>query len=846
VGGIRIAAALLALPLSLLAEETRRPDAVFGFHVGEDRKLADWTQIVEYFQGLKASPRVLVEQVGLSTEGRPFLVVTITSEANQSRLEEIRQDNLRLADPRGLSEAEAERFVAQGKTIVSLNFGIHSTEVGSTQAAVELADLLATSKDPEILQILDKTVILMIPSQNPDGTQRVTDWYRKTLGTPFEGAEAPFLYHKYAGHDNNRDWYMFTQVESRLTVEHVFDRWRPEIVNDFHQMGSLSARIFVPPYLEPYEPNVDWALRAGVDKLGAYIAARLASEGKRGVVVHALYDAWSPSRAYPHTHGGVRILTECASARLATPVDVRFDELEAGIGYDPRKPSSNFPDPWPGGTWRLRDILDYDLAASRALLAHAAQNHEYWLRNFLQVNRRAVARTDPFAFVVPLEQKDPLATAELLRIMWRGSVEVRSAQAPFEAAGRAFPAGSHVILMSQPFSAFAKTLLEPQRYPDLRGYAEGPPQRPYDVTAHTLPLLLGVDVTAVPTAFEAPLRLVTDRGVLPGVVEGRGRSLAFGHKNGDLIALGRLLKSGITVRWATEEFEEGERLFPRGTLFVPSSARKTVEGLASELGISARGVSASPKSLILHKPRVGLYRSWIPSIDEGWTRFVFEKEAGVDYQTLDDNDLRSEGLGAFDVIVIPDQHSDEIVNGHAQGSLPDPYVGGIGTRGVKRLEEFVKAGGTLVTLNKASELPIAHFGIPVKIDVGGGASFYCPGAILKVEVNPQHAIAHGLEKASPVWFEESPAFEATPSAVVASYGSDPLLSGWLLGGERLAGKAALVEVPLGMGRVVLFGFRPQYRAQSWATYIPLLNAVYTSAATPAPDGSQGDVPAAKR
>src|SRR5262245_2673745 len=744
---------LLAVPPSAPAAAPT-PESVLGFRVGENRKLADWNQIVDYFKKLDAaSDRVRVEEVGKTTDGLPFLIATISSEANMARLEEIRKANLRLADPRGLSPEEAARLVASGKTIVALNHGIHSTEVAAPQTSMEMAYLLATSQDPSILEILDRTVILILPSHNPDGTQKVVEWYRKTLGTPYEGnQQVPFLYQKYVGHDNNRDWYMFTQVESRLTVQYLYDRWRPQIVHDLHQMGARSARIFAPPYVDPWEPNVDPALIAGVNALGSHIAAALLGEGKTGVVTHGMYDGWTPARAYPHTHGGVRILTECASVRLASLIELKRDELERGIGYDPKVASWNFPAPWPGGTWRLRDIVDYQISASRALLEHAARNREYWLKLFLDVNRRAASRTEPYAFVIPADQDDPLATARLLEVMRQGAVEVHRARASFEAGGRTYPVGSHVIRMAQPFSGFAKSLLERQQYPDLRQYPGGPPQRPYDVTAHTLPLLMGVDVAAVPTPFQADLEPVSEVRVTPGRVQGTGRWFAFGHKNGDLVALGRLLRDGVAVRWASQPFSDLRTRFAAGTLLVPASARPKLEALARELGIEAQGVTASPPALALRRPRVGLYQSWVASMDEGWTRFVFDKELGIDYVTLHDQDVRAGGLESrLDVVILPDQSARQIVSGHASGTLPDEYTGGLGNEGVASLKAFVEAGGTLVTLNGASDLAIAELKLPVKnvlAEIGGGRrrgeegtaprlgpdsdAFYCPGAILRV------------------------------------------------------------------------------------------------------------------
>ncbi|MGH9885268.1 MAG: M14 family metallopeptidase [bacterium] len=330
---ILLRAALVLLTTLPAQAGVPTPESLLGFHLGEDRKLADWTQLVAYYKALGASSeRVRVEEVGRTTEDNPFLVVTISSEANLKHLEEIRQTNQRLFDPRGLSEEEGARLVEKGRTIVALNHGIHSDEVAASQTAAETAYWLATSDSPEVKEILDQTVVVLLPSHNPDGTQKVTEWYRRTLGTPYEGVDTPFLYQKYTGHDNNRDWYMFTQRETRLTVEHLYDKWHPQIVHDLHQMGPRTARMFVPPYLDPWEPNVDPALRAAVNGLGAHLAAQLTAEGKTGVVIHALYDAWTPARAYPHTHGGVRILSEVAEARMATPRETPFDELVSGIG----------------------------------------------------------------------------------------------------------------------------------------------------------------------------------------------------------------------------------------------------------------------------------------------------------------------------------------------------------------------------------------------------------------------------------------------------------------------------------------------------------------------------------
>jgi hypothetical protein len=835
---LALTAAALLVPPAPAATAVPTPESVLGFVPGEDRRLADWGQVLTYVKALDAaSDRVSVEEVGKTTQGRPFVVATVTSEANRERLEEIRQANARIAGPRGLGDEEAERLVRTGKAVVAMAYSIHSTEVGGTLASLRLLHHLAASDDPRVRAMLDATVLLVIPSHNPDGTDLVAEWYHRQVGTPFEGTSPPALYHPYVGHDNNRDWYMFTQAETRLTVRHVYHRWHPQIVHDVHQMGQRGARIFVPPYADPWEPNVDGALVAAAGALGSHVASRLTTAGRTGVVTGAIFDAWTPGRAYPHTHGGVRLLSETASARLATPVEVKPDELERRVsGYDPRRPSVNFPAPWPGGQWRLADVVETQLQASLAILEHAAANREHWLRTALTANRRASARTAPFAFVVPPGQRDPSAVARLVEVLRLGEVDVHRASSPFEAAGRAYAAGSLVVRLQQPASAFAKTLLERQRYPDLREHEGGPPRRPYDVTAHTLPLLLGVEVSTVDSPFDASLDLVGDGRVTAGAVEGRGPRLALGHASGELAALPRLLEQGVPVRWALQSFSDAGRSFPAGTLLVPASARRFVATLASELGLRVQAVRAEPRALRLRRPRVGLYRSWVPSMDEGWTRFVFEKEMGVAYRDLRDREVRAGDLRRrFDAVVLPDQPPSALLNGHAMGSMPEEYVGGLGREGVAALREFVEKGGTLVALDSATLFAIDELRLPVKNVLAGvaPADFYCPGSILGARADLAHPLAHGLPETTPVWFEGSPAFEVEGGASILLYGEgDPLLSGWLLGGERLKGKAALVEAPLGKGRVVLFGFRPQYRAQSRVTYAALLNALYLSAAEP--------------
>ena len=769
---MRLLRLLLLLTAGTHADSTTdrvpSPASFLGFEVGADRKLADWREITAYFNQLAlVSDRVRVDTLGTSTLGRPFILLTISSPENLRRLDEYRAMQRKLADPRTIASAEERRrLLEKGRVIVCITSAIHAVEVGSGQAPLRIAYRLAHDSGESTQRILREAIILLIPSLNPDGLQAVVDWYQSTVGYPWEGTGPPFLYHPYVGHDNNRDWYTFTQQETQLAVTKVFNVWHPQIVEDIHQQTETrGSRFFLPPWLDPVEPNVDPLIVSSANALGTAIAGDMHAAGKRGVVVNAVYDAWTPSRAYEHYHAGIRILTEAASARMATPIDVPFDSLKAGLGFDARERSWNFPDPWPGGTWRLADIVDYMDAGAFTLLRHVARSREHWLRTFWAIGEHAVRGwlDWPKAFVIPEGAgQNPDGLPEVLRILTTGGVEVRRARAAFRAAGESFPAGSYVVPLDQPYAAFAKALLEPERYPEVREYPGGPLRRPHDVTAHTISLLMGVRAVATTESLSV---------ALSDVVE-------------------------------------------------PPPVRRVAPGLTH-----------APSA-----PRIGLYQSYAPALDEGWTRWIFD-QYGIAYTTLHDADVRGRGdslARRFDVVVLPSQRWKKLVKGRKAGTVPPQFTGGLGESGVAALREFVTAGGTLVTLNEASRLALEQLDLPIQDALKGlkKSEYYAPGSILALQVDTGHAIGRGMPRESIAWVERGPVFELKPGAdssrvtwVARFRGREPLLSGWLEGAERVQGKGALAVVRLGRGRVVLFGFRPQYRAQSLATYPLLFNAL---------------------
>ncbi len=792
---------LLLVPLLILsalaAQPLPTPESHFGFPMGADRKLPDWSQVVAYFDSLpRLSPSILVEHLGPSTEGRPFIAAIISNPATIKSLDHYREIQRRLADPRLTSEDQAASLVASGKTVVLITCSIHSTEPASTESAVELAYRLLSGDSPKLRAILDNTILLLVPSLNPDGVDLVAQWYRSTLGTPFEGTSPPELYQKYVGHDNNRDWYIFSQQETRLAVSLLHNVWHPQIVYDVHQQGAFGSRIFLPPWLDPIDPNVDPVLMQESNAITTSMASDLTASGQDGVVIHALYDFWSPARQYSAYHAGMRILTESASARLATPIDVASNQIDlTALGYNPRERSWNYLEPWRGGAWTIGDIVRDQLIAMESCLDQAALRRQDLLYNFYEIGRRAVASGGLSAFVIPATQRDPGAARQLVETLRFGGVEAVPAAKPFSAGGRRYRAGSYVVSLHQPYSRFAKTLLERQHYPDLRRFPGGPPQRPYDVTAQTLPLLMGVDVDAVEPPFELP---------------------AAGPESFHPLPPGDRLSASDSESWSAVN-----------SLW--SASKPIWRDPSTGDFFSHRPARAS--AIRLSRPRIGLYKSFVPALDEGWTRWLLDR-FGFAYSSLRNPDFDQPGLHSrFDVIVFPDQPAASIASGFAPGAMPPEFTGGITSAGILALNQFVQEGGTLIFLNRAAGFAVTRLGLPVINAVAGftDRDYYCPGSLLNVVLDGSGPLTYGLPRNFAIWNERSPVWEipSDPSvhSVVRYASSDVLASGWLLGEQHIQDLLALAVLDRGAGHIVLFGMRPQYRAQSYLTFKLFFNAL---------------------
>jgi hypothetical protein len=845
------------------------PERFLGFRVGADNKLARWERIVEYMRlAAASSPRVHVRELGPTTNGNPFIAVEVSSADTMRDLDRFKHLERKLYFQDGApTDAEREEIFQAGKAVVAVTCNIHSTEIGSSQMVLELVHRLATDDSPQTRKILDHVILVLVPSLNPDGQIMVTDWFNRNVGTEFEASPLPWLYHPYVGHDNNRDMYAFTQKESRLTASLLWHDWFPSVWLDEHQMGSSGARIFVMPATDPINPNVHPLVYRWNGIFGQAQAAALEAAGKDGIIYNSTYtNFWQGAMAWSGWwHNQVGLLTEVASARVAAPVEQRRAAPGASISSpepdfqaqmrrqldDPSQPlapprdvtpRTEYPRPWMGGRWTLRDIVDYELTATVGLLEAAADRRETLLRQIYEVNRVTVSagtHGEPAAIVIPVEgQFDPRAPMRLAERLRIGGVEVSRAGAGFDADGRHYPAGTLVVPMNQVFARYAKDLLEKQTYPEVRRSPGAPPEPPYDVTAWSLGMQMGADVVFVKTPVPSSAALARlDDGLQPGGrVEGTGTAYSFDYRGpGSALAVNRLLHNGAAVR-----FERGAAAT---RVVVTGVDRSRLEAAAAESGLTIRA-DTTPKrpaadALIVRAPRVALYQPWTANMDEGWTRWVLE-QYGFAPKSIHNAEIKAGGLRRqFDAIVLADQQARDIVEGLDARSVRPEYRGGIGEDGVQTLKAFVAEGGTLVLLGASTELAIQRWPVPVR-NLKRALTrdqHFAPGTILRVQVDTASPLGFGVPADTTGFYNNSPFFELTDGfasqrvSVVARYpNTDLVASGWLKGEDVMAGRAAVVQVETNPGRLVLFGLRPQHRAQTEATFPLLFNALYLSAA----------------
>ncbi len=852
--GIGFFMLLISLPLFLTSQTS--PEEFLGHRVGENRKLADYDQILVYFKKLdEESEKIKVLNIGKTTLGKPMIMAIITTKDNMGQLETYRNIAKKLRDAKELSPSEAKELSQKGKVMLLITCSLHSTEVAASQMSMEFAYNLVTGNTPfDLEEVLKDVIVLLVPTSNPDGHQMVTEWYRKYVNTEYEGSNMPWLYHPYAGHDNNRDWFMFNLAESKALTKILYHDWIPQVHMDEHQMGSTGARLFIPPFMNPPVPNVHPLLWRGVSLCGMAMAYDLQKNNFNGIVHGRSFTGWWIGACDDTSwlHNSIGLLSEMASVSIASPIYI--DPTELPQSYVEKR--IQFPDPWPGGWWTLRDLVDYELVLSMSLVKIASLYKNDFLFNFYKMCKDAIEvqkQGQPFAFVIPPKQHDYATALRMLEILRFGGVEIHQAKEPFIAEGKNYPADSFVILMSQPYRPYAQALLEKQVYPDMRQYPGGPPIPPYDNAGWTLPLQMGVTCDEIKHPFKAdllPLEEISYPSASPP--ENSAKYIVLDSKqNASYAVVFSLLKHVPAIFRSATAINGQDFHACTGSFIVENSpeVQKVLPELLNKwhLKIYTLDDISSIEKNPLKKRRIGLYQSWRSNMDEGWTRFMFH-DFNIPFTTLHNKDFKAKDKKAdlnsrFDVIVFADESPEIIKTGKPDPTspyaryyrdLPPEYEGGIDKEGIEALKSFVEKGGILVTLNDACGLIFKEFQAPVSnpLEKVDRSKFFCPTSLLKIKVNNHSPIGYGMPPEAVAMFSESLALSTRiPSGnwnrtVVASYpDKDILLSGWLLGENFIARKAAVVDLKYKKGHIILIGFRCQHRAQSHGTYKFLLNAL---------------------
>ena len=865
----RVAVCLSVLVILVCGPVAAQPDGVavpdptsfFGFEPGSDRQLLDYGQLVDYLEAAaEASPRVAVREIGRTTLDRPMVMVFVSSETNLERLDELREINRRLALDADIPVGERAELVERGRVFILGTLSMHSTEVAPSQSLPLLVHGLATADDEETLGWLDNVVLMVVASLNPDGMDMVVEHYRQELGTPYEGGSMPGLYHHYVGHDNNRDYVALNLAESRALNRVYSSEWFPQVHLDKHQMGRTGPRYFVPRYHDPIAENIDAKLWVWSDVFGSAMARSIGDAGLSGVASNWTFDEyWPGASTTDHWKGVISLLTEAAGCRVATPVFVEPNERRVwGKGLSEYEKSVNMPDPWPGGWWRLGDIVAYELASWRGAIATASMLRKELLTFRNDLCREEVERghtEPPFYYVVPADQHDLSARDELVALLVEHGVEVAELTDSVEVAGHRFVEGDVVVSLAQPFRPFVKEVMEAQRYPVRHYTPDGEMIRPYDITSWSLPLHLGIEAIEIDRrSEELEGRLQPVAPPVPGTASAGAWGLALDPRdNASYAAVFEALAGGTTVLRAADPLTTDEGELPAGAFLVHEPGAAVIEAagpartypLDAEPQISRETVTPT---------RIALVESWFHHMDAGWTRLLFERN-NIDYTVLRPGEVAGTDLAdRFDVIVFPDEDPDILREGKRKrgdeyqiSDYRPEYREGLGDDGMKRIEQFLEAGGRIVAWGESTELFFEPFTfgegddaleleLPVRDDSEAldKRGLAVPGSLLAVELITDHPLTLGMPEMTGVFSEGRPVLGTelptliTDRRVVGRFPArheNILLSGFAENAELLAGRPALVWARAGRGQLVLFGFQPQFRASTPATSKLLFNAL---------------------
>jgi hypothetical protein len=849
--------------LNLSAQNTaQKPLDFFGFAPGSDKNVFTYEQLISYLQKLDASSdRLQMLEIGKSPMGKPMYIAFISDPANISRLEELKGINKKLALNDKLTDQQQGDLIARGRVFVLATLSMHSDEVGPTQSLPIIAYDLCTTNDPEKLKWMSEVVYMVVPNHNPDGMDMIVDYYNKTKGTKLDGSDMPGVYHKYVGHDNNRDFVTLSQEDTKVIARIYNQDWFPQVFVEKHQMGSTGTRYFVPPNHDPIAENVDAGIWNWTGVFGSNLLKDMTEAGCAGVSQHYLFDDyWPGSTETCIWKNVIGFLTESASANVASPVYVEPTELSVGgKGLSEYKKSINMPLPWEGGWWKLSDIVKYEIVSTESILKTAYTNRDAILKYRNDICKKQVMlglTTAPYYYILPSSQNDPGELVYIVNLLKEHGISVFSLTGNVQSGNLSFSNGDVIIPLAQPFRAFIKEVMEKQVYPVRRYTPGGEIIKPYDIASWSLPLHNGVKSFEITEVIEGisdkmaeikgTYTLVSDPGTHP--------FLAFPVTSNESFRLAfEALSAGNEVWRTDKDISVNGNKLPSGSFVIktPTDAG-AVKKLLETYAVAAIGLDSQSEGKTLKMPRIAVLESWFHDMDAGWLRYVMDSYS-IPFKVLHPADIKTEDLTKYDVIILPDENKSVLMDGKYKSgesyyvSSYDPmYTKGMEKDGLSKLMKFFNDGGKIVAWGEAAglfeglqtiqtdkenkeEFQLPFTNLAESLQKSG---VYCPGSLIRMKVRDNSPLTFGMPSETGIFYRGRPAFSTSVPTfdmdrrVIGVFPEENILmSGYCEKEEKLANIPIMIWLKKGKGQMVLMGFSPQFRASTHATYKLLFNSI---------------------
>ena len=855
------AVVLLSVP-AFAQNGLQTPTDFFGFKPGADRQLFTYEKLIDYFKLLdKNSNRLKLIKIGTSPMGKPMYVAMISNAQNIANLDKLKKINKQLALNPDLTTSQRAQMIKEGKVFIYATLSMHSSEVGPTQASPLIAYELITSKDPKIRSWLDKTVYMMVPCHNPDGMDMVVNNYLKYRDTKYEGASLPGVYNKYVGHDNNRDFITLSQSDTKA-IAAVYDyEWYPQVMFEKHQMGSSGVRYFVPPPSDAIAQVIDAGLWDWMKVFGSNMITDMTADSLKGIAQQYIFDDyWPGSTETCLWKNVIAMLTECASAKFATPVYIEPTELKAGgKGLADYKKSINMPDPWKGGWWRLSDIVKYEESSTKAIIKTAALHKDEILKYRNDLCRKEVNKGKthaPFFYILPTQQHDQSELVDLVKIMHEQGINIFRLTKDVTVQNYEFHKGDVVFPMNQAFRPFIKEVMEAQTYPVRHFTPGGKIIRPYDITSWSLPLHKGLesheidiynlDIRDNLSPISYPFTLKSD-----DATPAKWGYAFSANENESYKMIFALLQKKVTVYRTNIAFKTSGGDVPAGSFVVKNGS--SVKEIVKNMDVSPIALQTKPE-VALQKtkiPHIALMVTWFHDMDAGWTRYIFDTYH-IPFTVIHPGDVATMDFSKFDILIFPDMSKSVLMDGkysessYYQPNLPPEYTKGIGKKGLQKIMAFVNDGGKILSWGRSANLfegtqtirdangQKETFVLPCRNIAPGmqKKGLYCPGTFVRVNWKAGNPLTFGMEKQTGIFYRGNPVFRTS----IPGFDMDRRVIGWfpethlVMSGyaeniNMVGNKPIMVWLRKGKGHLILYGFSPIFRASTPVTYKLVFNGL---------------------